>query len=100
MKYTFHPEALEEYSNAAAYYSEISPRFAELFIQSIEAGVQAILTNPRTWPVVEDNTRRYLLKRFPFGVYYCIEENQIVVYAIMHMNRHPDYWKNRIERIR
>jgi len=45
-----------------------------------------------------DNTRRSLTKRFPFGVIYQFleEKNEIIILAIMQLNRSPDYWKHRI----
>ncbi len=42
------------------------------------------------------NTRRILLKRFPYAVIYLPLHNKIVVIAVMHQRRRPDYWKTRI----
>ena len=42
MKHSFHPEALEEYLGAVAYYAEISPRLAESFINAWESGIEEI----------------------------------------------------------
>jgi len=95
MKYIFHPEALEEYLSAISYYSEINPRLAESFIKAIETGVKNITMFPEAWSIVEEDIRRHLISRFPFGIYYCIEGNCISIYAVMHMSRHPDYWKKR-----
>ena len=96
MRYSFHPEALEEYLNAVSYYAKISTQLAESFIKSVESGINNICEHPKTWLIVEDDVRRCLINRFPFGIYYCIEDNIIVIYAVMHMSRHPDYWKKRI----
>lgn len=97
MKHSFHPEALEEYLGAVSHYSDISPRLGESFIKAIEFGIDNILTYPEAWQIVEEDVRRHLIKRFPFGIYYCIEGDLIMIYAVMHMSRHPNYWKNRIE---
>ncbi len=97
MKHSFHPEALEEYLGAVSYYADISPQLAESFIKSVESGVEEILTYPGAWQIVEEDVRRYLIKRFPFGIYYCIESNRIMIYAVMHMSRDPKYWKDRLK---
>jgi plasmid stabilization system protein ParE len=97
MKHSFHPEALKEYLGAVSYYAAIGPQLAESFISALEAAIGNILTYPETWQIIERDVRRYLIKRFPFGIYYCIEGDLIMIYAVMHMSRHPDYWKGRIE---
>lgn len=96
MMQSFHPEALEEYLGAVSYYADINPRLGKSFIEAIEFGLQNIRIYPKTWQIVTEDVRRHLIKRFPYGIYYCIEENWITIYAVMHMSRHPDYWKNRI----
>lgn len=97
MKHSLHPEALEEYLGAVAYYAKIRPRLAESFVNAIESGIEEILTYPSAWQIVEDNVRRYLIKRFPFGIYYCIETDHIMIYAVMHMSRKPHFWKDRLK---
>lgn len=97
MKHAFHPEAIEEYLAAVSYYADISPRLAKSFVNAIDSGIDEILAYPKAWRIVEDDVRRYLIKRFPFGIYYCIEGDRIMIYAVMHMSRDPNYWKNRIE---
>ena len=97
MKHSFHPEALEEYAGAVSHYANISHRLAESFIEAVESGIDSILSYPEAWQIVEGDVRRHLVKRFPFGIYYCVEGDVIMIYAVMHMSRHPDYWKSRIE---
>ena len=97
MKHFLHPEALEEYLGAVSYYADISPRLAESFVNAFEYGIKEILTYPRAWQIMEEDVRRYLIKRFPFGIYYCIEANCIMIYAVMHMSRDPQYWKQRLK---
>jgi plasmid stabilization system protein ParE len=95
MKYAFHPEALEEYLDAVSYYAKVNTRLARSFIKAVERGIEDILHHPEAWQSVEEDIRRHLIKRFPFGIYYSIEPNSILIYAVMHMSRHPDYWKTR-----
>jgi plasmid stabilization system protein ParE len=96
MKYSFHPEALEEYLDAVAYYADIRSQLAESFIKAVETGVENILASPESWQVVGEDVRRHIIRRFPYGIYYSIEDDRIFIYAVMHLSRHPDYWKNRI----
>ena len=70
--YGFHSEAADEYLAATRYYLDhASPLVAAAFVAEIEAAVQTLLTSPATWPIIEEpQIRRYLLKRFPYSVYY------------------------------
>ncbi len=95
MKYYFHPEALEEYLEAVSYYADMSHRLAESFINAVETGIENILTSPEAWQIVEEDVRRHIIPRFPFGIYYCIEDDRVFIYVVMHMSRPPDYWKSR-----
>jgi plasmid stabilization system protein ParE len=96
MRYIFHPEALQEYEEAVLYYSEISKDLAVAFIKCVENGIKKILEYPDAWQIVEEDIRRHLIKRFPFGIYYSIEREYIMIISVMHMNRKPGYWISRI----
>ena len=96
MNYSFHPEALEEYLGAVAYYAAINSLLAESFIRAFESRMDDVLAYPEAWQIVEDDVRRCLVRRFPFGIYYCIEGDLIMIYAVMHMSRDPRYWKGRL----
>ncbi len=89
MNYAFHPEALQEYLDGVSYYAQISPHLAEAFILDAEGAIERILTHPRAWPVPEDDVRRCLLKRFPFAIYYCIEDARRVAWRVQNRGRVP-----------
>ncbi len=98
--YSFHPEALFEYAEAANYYlSEASPRVAEAFVTSVELAIAALVATPERWRIAEEpEIRRYVISRFPFVIYYRWEpqHERITIYAIMHSSREPNYWHHRI----
>jgi hypothetical protein len=43
------------------------------------------------------HTRRCLTQQFPFGVIYQVLTDRILIVAVAHLNRKPDYWLNRVE---
>ena len=95
MRYRFEDEALAEYIAAGQYYNSKVPGLGDAFADEIEAGIRQICTTPRTWRVVEDDVHRFLVSRFPYGIYYTIEEDKIVIWAVKHLRRDPDYWQER-----
>jgi len=88
-------EALAEFIAAGRYYNQQVPGLGDALVDEIEAGLQNILAAPQTWRVIEDGLRRYLVTRFPYGIYYTIEDDFVVVWAVKHLHRDPDYWQQR-----
>lgn len=91
----FHPDAESEMIDAAAYYETQQPDLGRRFLASVQDALNRILLNPHLYPVVELNVRRCLTKTFPFGVLFKKMPDKIVIMAVMHLHRDPDYWKNR-----
>ena len=89
------PEAEQDLSEAAAWYEEQLSGLGHQFLDEVLAALSALTENPLVYPVVHRNTRRVLIHRFPFGVYYRIEGVTIVVPAVMHGSRDPRRWRIR-----
>jgi plasmid stabilization system protein ParE len=87
--------ARDEAREAALHYLNESPRVAAAFVDEVAVALSRIQEDPAIWRPVDGEVRRYLLRRFPFGVYYTIERDGIVVWAIMHLRRRPGYWRER-----
>ncbi len=96
MKYVFHPEALTEYAQAVQYYLEQNNKTAQVFIEAIEETIYRIRETPTRYPTVDEEIRRCMTKKFPYGILYSIKQDSILILAIMHCSRKPGYWKNRI----
>jgi plasmid stabilization system protein ParE len=91
----FHPDAESEMIQAAAYYEEQQPDLGRRFLASVQNAVNRIILNPHLYPTVDLDVRRCLTKTFPFGVLFREQSRRIVIMAVMHQHRDPDYWKTR-----
>ena len=91
----FHPDATSEMTLAAAYYEVQQPHLGQRFLASVQDAVNRIRVNPDLYPIVELDVRRCLTKTFPFAVLFRDRPDQIVIMAVMHLQRDPDYWKSR-----
>ena len=91
----FYPAAEAEMIAAAAYYEAQQADLGRRFLASVQDAINRICVNPRIFPVVESDVRRCLTKTFPFGVLFREQSGMIVVVAVMHLHRDPDYWKHR-----
>ncbi|MBV5307069.1 MAG: hypothetical protein J0652_10285 [Desulfobulbaceae bacterium] len=95
MSVLFHPEAVEEFNEAIEYYEDIESGLGFDFAIEIYSAVQRAVEFPKAWVIIDGEIRRTLVRRFPFGVLYSEEHEQIFVVAIMNFHRNPDYWKHR-----
>jgi len=91
----FHPDAESEMISAAAYYEIQQTDLGRRFLATVQDSINHILLNPHLYPIVELHVRRCLTKTFPFGVLFREMPGKIVIMAVMHLHRDPDYWKNR-----
>jgi plasmid stabilization system protein ParE len=89
-------EADAESKHARAWYEEIRPELAERFARAIESTVEAITENPLQFPVVHRGQRRAGVRRFPYGIFFEIQEHRIVVIACFHGRRNPERWQSRL----
>jgi len=95
MNFVFHPEAEKEFKKAIEYYDGINPLLGYDYAVEVFSAIQLAVSFPEAWPTIEGNIHRTLVKRFPYGVLYANEKGRIYILAIMHLHRHPDYWKRR-----
>jgi hypothetical protein len=57
--------------------------------------VARVLLTPERWRVIEEDIRRYHVKRFTYSIMYRVEQNKLRILAFKHHSRHPEYWKRR-----
>jgi len=93
----FEQEALDEYRDAALY-SEERFGLGEAFVQAMEGALETISRDPTRFQSVGDGVRIFRLKRFPYYLYYhhLAKRETIIIYAVAHHSRRPDYWRRRV----
>ncbi|MFQ5583778.1 MAG: type II toxin-antitoxin system RelE/ParE family toxin [Calditrichia bacterium] len=96
MKVSFHPDARREFFEAIDYYEECQGGLGLEFAEEISSAINRIIYFPGAWAKMSKNTRRCLVNRFPYGVIYQLDKEEINIIAIMQLNKKPGYWKRRI----
>lgn len=95
MSFFFHPEAEEEFNQAIDYYEYIERGLGYDFALEVYSTITRAVGFPRAWAALEEDVRRTLVKRFPYGVLYSQEPGGIFIIAVMNLHREPGYWKRR-----
>lgn len=92
----FLPGARADLLEAAQHYRERSPRIADEFLAEVERSARFVTRHPEASPQVRPDIRKRSLLKYPYSLVYVLEGDGVVVIAVAHHRRRPDYWHSRI----
>jgi plasmid stabilization system protein ParE len=93
-----HPDVYAELEHSRAWYEERADNLGTEFLDEVDRAIGTVRDAPTMWPFQHEDRgiRRYLVHRFPYGVVYRLRNLTIQVIAVMHLRRHPHYWRGRV----
>ena len=89
--------AWTEMVEAAKYYNSKSLGLGTDFLDALQRTVESIGENPLLGEVAHKSIRRKLVTQWPYSVLYQVEQGELIIYAIMHHRRSPNYWHERLK---
>ncbi len=98
MKVEFLEPAEIEFYEAIAFYNLRRDGLGFEFKDEVKSTINRIKENPETWTPLSKRTRRCQTKRFPYGIIYQIRKETILIISVMHLQRHPKTWRERLPR--
>ena len=96
MTFRFLPQARAELFDGISYYAAIRPELGLRFEQAISEAIGIAVAYPERGAPRSKSTRRVLVKRFPFGVIYRASETGVLIVAVAHQRKKPEYWAGRV----
>ncbi len=91
----FLPEAKLDAEMATQFYESHVSGLGVKFRSEVESVCSAIVRQPLLWRERSGGYRRVNLPGFPYYIAYFVRGERLVVAAVGHGSRHPDYWKER-----
>jgi len=91
----FTQAARAELIQAQDWYEGEASGLGRSFREAIDALAQRMSGNPRQFPILFGNIRRALLRRFPYSLFFVVEDQDLIVIACFHASRDPSYWQKR-----
>src|SRR5829696_7440107 len=85
-----------ELVEAGEFYDSRGKGLGKAFLDAIHEAAERVRKHPQWWSLVEQPIRSCRVRRFPYRLLYVEEPDRIVIVAVMHASRHPDYWKDRL----
>ena len=96
MKIVFNELAVIELREAVAFYEVEVPGLGKRFEQDVKDSLRRIEKYPLAWAIEFGEIRKYVMYKFPFKLFYSVEENHIYIIAVAHNHRMPTYWISRL----
>ena len=88
-------EAEADIAEAYQYYESCRENLGSEFILCIEESISRIKNNPRQYKTIHKNVHRALVRKFPYGIYYVLINEQIVILGVLHARKNPKHWQSR-----
>jgi plasmid stabilization system protein ParE len=87
--------AERDYAESIAWYVERSVRAAERFEAEFERALDAIARDPDRFPKCDDRHSYCSMRRYPFRVIFRRSGDVLVIMAVAHNSRRPEFWVDR-----
>ena len=91
------PDAQLELFEASEHYEEQQEGLGFAFLSAVDATVQRLARHPEIGHAVLGTLRRLLVRRFPYGVFYrVLEDDSVEVVAVFHQRRSLTHLRSRV----
>lgn len=89
------PLAEADLADARAWYESQRSGLGDELIAGVDVALRLVQEHPLTPAIVFRDVRRVLVRRFPYGIFYRVDDDQITVIAVYHARRDPRSWQTR-----
>lgn len=89
------PLAEIDLQESIQFYNEQKEGLGDEFAIMFNANFDRIIKNPNQFPIEYRNIKKALMERFPFIVFFVIDESTCYVLGIFHSSRNPDEMNHR-----
>jgi plasmid stabilization system protein ParE len=96
MKLVVHSGAHADYLGAIARFKAASRARGVAFAIEFRRTLAGIAEYPQSYSADDRGVRKCQFQKFPFLVYYRIDEDVIEIIAVAHTSREPYYWRDRL----
>jgi toxin ParE2 len=88
--------ARNELRDAVRFYEAQRPGLGVEFQNEVRTTIERIKHLPEAWQPMSEHARRCRTRRFPYGVIYRAGSDEILIVAVAHLHRNPEYWEDRL----
>ncbi|MBI3438124.1 MAG: type II toxin-antitoxin system RelE/ParE family toxin [Proteobacteria bacterium] len=92
----FLPIARQEFDEAFLWYEAKAPALGASFRTEVGLQISRISERPLQFPMMHADVRRARLRRFPYGLFFKVEADGVLIIACFHASRNPTTWRERV----
>ncbi|MBI4470742.1 MAG: type II toxin-antitoxin system RelE/ParE family toxin [Acidobacteria bacterium] len=98
MKYSLfvRSPAKADIRKAALWYELQRPGLGREFVHQVDAALNRLTENPQQYQMLYREVRRAIVHRFPYGAFYRVEADKIIVFCVTDLRQDPATWKARV----
>ena len=85
-----------EVDEAVSWYQEQSHDESLAFLDELDRAVRIVRAYPLIATEIEPEIGSFCFSRFPYSLIYGVDDEELVVIAVAHHSRRPQYWIDRI----
>ena len=89
------PAAAADIDEAFLWYERRRAGLGNEFLAAVQSTVDNIVAHPTMYPVIHRDTRRVLVPRFPYAIFYRVYGEVVAVVACLHGRRDPRQSRSR-----
>jgi plasmid stabilization system protein ParE len=89
------PEAETDIRNAYFRYDKEVPGLGVQFLDAVDDSLDRISEDPLHYAIIAGGIRRKLLRKFPYGLFFVFEEEEVRVLSVLQQAQSPELWKRR-----
>lgn len=95
---TYHEAAENELLNEIGYLELRAKGLGRRFYAEVRRAEHLITQFPESAAEIKPNIRKRLLQKFRYSLIYSREKDSVLILAVAHQSRRPEYWVGRIRR--
>ena len=92
----FLPEAASDMEAAFWWYEQQQSGLGQEFLKNLDVAFREAADRPLSFPLVVRRTRKVVVRRFPYLVFFAVEGERVLVTGVFHAHRDPGSWEDRI----
>ena len=95
MNVVFLKYARQELDDATQFYEMEFSGLGQRFREEVKRAVSRIVEYPEAWPLERGDIRKCKLYKFSYALLYSLEKMHVIIIAVAHQHRKPEYWIDR-----